>query len=306
MFTNYTSIEITSGDIPYVKWYRSVYDQGQIAPYRIGGSGGLMLYSTDVNATLSIFDAANTEIYNFSVGSGNNNMQINFAESAAPGMWTASLLNLGSRHNDTTMVTSTSSLISFNSSVYVTGDTIGINYFIPSSDYRIMLLDANFKEIIIFTTQNGVLSTGTYQTIPFSLVDNNEYGFNMIAAIDAGSYATGYWEVWAVDQYGTFLDNGTVWDRAKVSKSTDDPADTSNEMISIFFSPQGIFLMFTVIITVMGLAVTKQPAGGAVCAVLGVGFGRFFNVLPTWMLLLTVIALVAFAGVSTAIYIKGK
>jgi hypothetical protein len=306
VFTNYTSIEITSGDIPYVKWYRSVYDQGQIVPYRIGGSGGLMLYSTDVNATLSIFDAASTEIYNFSVGSGNNNMQINFAESAAPGMWTASLLNLGSRYNDTTMVTSTSSLISFNSSVYVTGDTIGINYFIPSSDYRIMLLDANFKEIIIFTTQNGVLSTGTYQTIPFSLVDNNEYGFNMIAAIDAGSYTTGYWEVWVVDQYGTFLDNGTVWDRAKVSKSSGDSADTSNEMISIFFSPEGAFLLFTVCLTMMGLVAAKHPAGGGAGAVVGVGFGVYFDVLPVWMLMLTVILLVVMAGVSIAVYYKGK
>jgi hypothetical protein len=236
IFTNSTSIEITSGDTPYVKWYQSVYNEGQIAPYRIGGSGGLMLYSTDVNAALSIFDAAGTEIYNFSVGSGNDNMQINFAESAAPGMWTASLLNLGSRYNDTTMVTYTGSVLCFNSSSYELGDTIGINYFIPSSNYRIMLIDGNFKEIIIFTTQNGVISTGTYQTLPFSLVDNNEYGFDMIAAIDAGTYATGYWEVWVVDQYGTFLDNGTVWDRAKVTTSTDDPVDASNDIMMIFFS----------------------------------------------------------------------
>lgn len=306
VMVNYTSITITEGDIPYVKWEQSVYDEGQIAPYLIGGSGGLVLYSTDANATLSVFDAANTEIYNISVGSGSNKLLLNLPESAAPGVWTASLLNLGTHYNDTTVVSSSTPVISFNSSVYKTGETIGINYFLPGDSYRIMLLDANNKEIVIFTTLNGVISAGTYQTVPFPLTDNNIYGFDMISAIDAGTFAPGYWSVWVTDQYGTLVEDGTVWDRAKVTKGSTTPEDSSSEMISIFFSAEGLFMIFTAALTLMGLVAAKHPAGGGAGATIGVGFGVYFNALPVWLLMLTVILLVVLAGVSVAIYFKGK
>ncbi len=109
-----------------------------------------------------------------------------------------------------------------------------------------------------------------------------------------------------IDQYGTFVEDGTVWDRAKVSKSTDDPEDASNEMISIFFSPEGVFLLFTVCLTMMGLVAVKHPAGGGAGAVVGVGFGVYFNALPVWMLMVMVIALVVMAGVSIASHFGGK
>ena len=220
--------------------------------------------------------------------------------SSYPVTLTVELTNNGSSDNDTTTLKNMfNDSAVFSQEIYkvpIRGRSgISVDYYIVSSNFTdVKILDSTGKRRVGQTNlpQNSFPITGT---------------LNYDVNVSVWGIDTGTWQAVITYQDGT----STVFDTAEVQlviefDDGDDPAAVSNEMIGIFFSPQGIFLMFTVIITVMGLAVTKQPAGGAVCAVVGVGFGRFFNVLPTWMLLLTVIALVAFAGVSTAIYIKGK
>ena len=145
---------------------------------------------------------------------------------------------------------------------------------------------------------------GYSKSVPFSLTDKNEYNMYVETGLEEGTYATGVWTVWIEDETGAF---GDAWDSARISiGTTDTPADASNEMISIFFSPEGLFMIFTAALTMMGLVAAKHPAGGGAGAVVGVGFGVYFNVLPVWMLLLMVIALVVLAGVSIAVHFKGK
>ena len=288
------SVSSESGDDAYVAWMADYYYEGEMADF--------YYYSSNTSAQITVYDGADVVVFGPATTQlGYHNGMVNTANTI-PGTFLVSLYHNGTYYNDTTMVTSTSPIIRFDSSVYEIGDTIGIGFFLPRANYEILLFDANAKQVAKFEPQ----SFGSYQAISFSLIDNNEYGYDMIAAIDAGTYATGYWTVWVIDQDGTFVEDGTVWDRAKVSKSSGDPADTSNEMISIFFSLEGIFLIFTAVLTVLGLAVTKHPGGGAACAVVGVGFGVFFKVLPVWMLLLMVITLVVLAGVSVAVYFRGK
>lgn len=297
IYTNSTSIEILPGLTPYARW-------GLKDVWNLGYTGYIYVYADDPNASLTVYDGANVETYNITVGSGSQTINVKFYDHFSPGTWTASLLNYGVRYNDTTVVGSSVPIVRFNSTAYETGDTMGISYFIPSTGYKLVLTDANYKEIIKFTTTHGVISSGSFETVPFSLTDNNEYGLFIETGIDSGLYKTGSWYVFVENPDGSLDDN--IWDSARVKVGISEPADASNEMIDILFSPEGLFFILTACLTMMGLVTAKHPAGGAAGAVVGVGFGVYFEALPVWLLLLMVIALVVLAGVSVASHFGGK
>ena len=302
IITNSTVFTVLAdNDTAYFSWWGDV-QKGEAAFYDY--------VATSSNSVVSIYDGVGEKQYSFNATAGYNEGQISTMPGEA-GNWTGSLYDGGVYYNSSLEVYASESWIRFVDDSYYLGDTIEIEYFIVEDWCKIRLKDGLCQyggRSTILTWMPGSFHTGQRGTLEFTLSDDNEFGLQVETNLESGYYLPGEWRVEALfetEKGYAFVDDTTyVHDAAK--EDAGDPAAVSNEMIGIFFSPQGIFLMFVVIITVMGLAVTKQPAGGAVCAVMGVGFGRFFNVLPTWMLLLTIIALVAFAGVSTAIYIKGK
>lgn len=302
VITNSTVFTVLAdNDTAYFSWWGDV-QKGEAAYYDY--------VATSSNSVITIYDGVGEKQYSFNATAGYNEGQISTMPGAA-GNWTGSLYDGGVYYNSSLEVYASESWIRFVDDSYYLGDTIEIEYFIIDPGCKIRLKDGLCQyggRSTILTWMPGSFHTGQRGTLEFTLSDDNEFGLQIESNLESGYYLPGEWRVEALfetEEGYAFVDDTTyVHDAAK--EDEDDPAAVSNEMIGIFFSPQGIFLMFTVIITVMGLAVTKQPAGGAVCAVVGVGFGCFFNVLPPWMLLLTIIALVAFAGVSTAIYIKGK
>ena len=302
VITNSTVFTVLAdNDTAYFSWWGDV-QKGEAAFYDY--------VATSSNSVITIYDGVGEKQYSFNATPGYNEGQISTMPGEA-GNWTGSLYDGGVYCNSSLEVYASESWIRFVDDSYYLGDTIEIEYFIIDSDHIIRLRDGLCQyggRSTILTWMPGSFHTGQRGTLEFTLSDDNEFGLQVETNLESGYYLPGEWEVQAsgMTESGYRSTDDTTYVHGTAKEDSDDPAEVSNEMIGIFFSPQGIFLMFTVIITVMGLAVTKQPAGGAVCAVLGVGFGRFFNVLPTWMLLLTVIALVAFAGVSTAIYIKGK
>lgn len=273
----------------------------------IGESQILHFYSNDVNATLQIYDADQTVIYDETVGDGYfQDYAISTQTNHAPGTWTASLNCSGSYYNDTLIMYAKDAYVAFNADSYTLGQTISIQYYLKRSTQTIVLYDANKKDVITWTTAGNYIHHGIGTgSVDFTLSDNNEYGLDIVAGVDANDIKLGLWKVEVLDRGQPIADN-PVYDSAKVSSVIDDPADASNEMIKIFFSPEGLFMIFTAALTMMGLVAAKHPAGGGAGATIGVGFGVHFNVLPPWLLLLTVILLVVLAGVSAAVYFKGK
>lgn len=229
------------------------------------------------------------------------------SSSSPPGIYTISLFHDGiTYYNDTIELYSTSEWVYFDASKYETGDRIKIYSFVTDSRQQVRLTDSIGTAVITWTDSAGYIVPNSQTVLYFSLTDNNEYGMNVNTSIDAGTFRTGNWKVEIIGIDGKPLTNESTYDYTTVSKRIDSPADSSNEMISIFFSPEGAFLLFTVALTMMGLVASKHPAGGGAGAVVGVGFGVYFNVLPVWMLMLMVIALVVLAGVSIAVHFKGK
>lgn len=271
----------------------------------LGETQALRFYSDDAAATLKIYDADQIVIYDETVGDGYfDNYAIGTQTNQPPGNWIASLNCSGSYYNDTLTMYAKDAYVSFDADSYTLDQTISINYYLKRSTQTIVLYDANKKDVITWTTTGNYIHLGS-GSVDFTLSDDNEYGLDIVADVDANNIKLGLWKVEVLDSGQPIVDN-PVYDSAKVSRSIDDPADVSNEMISIFFSPEGIFLLFTAALTMMGLVTVKHPAGGGAGAVVGVGFGVYFNVLPVWMLLLMVIALVVLAGVSVAVHFKGK
>ena len=271
----------------------------------IGESQILHFYSNDVNATLQIYDGDQTVIYDETVGDGYfHDYVISTHTNQAPGTWTASLNCSGSYYNDTLLMYAKDAYVAFDADAYTLGQTISIQYYLKRSTQTIVLYDANNKDVITWTTTGNYVHLGS-GSVDFTLSDDNEYGQDIIAGVDANDIKLGLWKVEVLDRGQPIADN-PVYDSAKVSESVDDPADVSNEMISIFFSPEGVFMLYTVCLTMLGLVLSKHPAGGGAGATVGVGFGVYFNVLPPWMLMLTVILLVALGGVSVAAHYRGK
>jgi len=271
----------------------------------LGEIQALRFYSDDAAATLKIYDADLTIIYDETVGDGYfDNYAIGTQTNQPPGNWIASLNCSGSYYNDTLTMYAKDAYVSFDADSYTLGQTITVNYYMKRSTQTIVLYDANKKDMITWTTTGDYIHLGS-GSVDFTLSDDNEYGLNIVADVDANNIKLGLWKVEVLDRGQPIADN-PVYDSAKVSTSIESPADVSNEMISIFFSPEGIFLLFTAALTMMGLVTAQHPAGGGAGAVVGVGFGVYFNVLPVWMLLLMVIALVVLAGISIAVHFKGK
>ncbi len=271
----------------------------------LGETQALRFYSDDAAATLKIYDADLTVIYDETVGDGYfDNYAISTQTNQPPGDWIASLNCSGSYYNDTLIMYAKDAYVSFNADSYMLDQTITVRYYLKRSTETIVLYDANKKDVITWTTTGNYIHLGS-GSVDFTLSDDNEYGLNVVSDVDAGNIKLGLWRVEVLDRGQPIPDN-PVYDTAKVSSSIDDPMDASNEMISIFFSPEGLFLLFTAALTMMGLVAAHHPAGGAAGAVVGVGFGTYFNVLPIWMLMLMVIALVVLAGVSVAVHFKGK
>jgi hypothetical protein len=229
------------------------------------------------------------------------------SSSSPPGIYTISLFHDGTTYyNDTIELYSTSEYVYFEASKYETGDRIKIYSFVTDSRQQVRLTDSIGTAVITWTDSAGYIVPNGQTVLYFSLTDNNEYGMNINTSLDAGTFRTGNWKVEIIGIDGKPLTDESTYDYTTVSKRIESPADSSNEMISIFFSPEGAFMLFTVCLTMMGLAVAKHPAGGGAGAVVGTGFGVYFNALPPWMLMLTVITLVVLAGVSIAVYFKGK
>jgi hypothetical protein len=229
------------------------------------------------------------------------------SSSSPPGIYTISLFHDGTTYyNDTIELYSTSEWVYFEASKYETGDRIKIYSYVTDSRQQVRLTDSIGTAVITWTDSAGYIVPNGQTVLYFSLTDNNEYGMNVNASIDAGTFRTGNWKVEIIGIDGKPLTNESTYDYATVSKKIESPADTSNEMISIFFSPEGVFMLYTVCLTMLGLVLAKHPAGGGAGATVGVGFGVYFNVLPPWMLMLTVILLVVLGGVSVAAYYRGK
>lgn len=238
---------------------------------------------------------------------GDRNIIKGVSSSSPPGIYTISLFHDGTTYyNDTIELYSTSEWVYFEASKYETGDRIKIYSYVTDSRQQVRLTDSIGTAVITWTDSAGYIIPNRQTILYFSLTDNNEYGMNVNTSIDAGTFRTGNWKVEIIGIDGKLLTNESTYDYTTVSKRIESPADTSDEMIDIFFSPEGAFMLFTVCLTMMGLAVAKHPAGGGAGATVGTGFGVYFNVLPPWMLMLAVITLVVLAGVSIAVYFKGK
>jgi hypothetical protein len=229
------------------------------------------------------------------------------SSSSPPGVYTISLFHDGTTYyNDTVELYSTSEWVYFEASKYETGDRIKIYSFVTDSRQQVRLSDSIGTAVITWTDSAGYIVPNGQTVLYFSLTDNNEYGMNINSSIDAGTFRTGNWKIEIIGIDGKPLTDESTYDYTTVSKRIDSPEDTSNEMISIFFSPEGAFMLYTVCLTMMGLVLAKHPAGGGAGATVGVGFGVYFNVLPPWMLMLMVILLVVLGGVSVAAYYRGK
>jgi hypothetical protein len=223
------------------------------------------------------------------------------------GIYTMSLLHDGADYyNDTIVMSSANEYIYFESSKYETGDRMIIHYYIMDRRQRIRLSDSVGTAVVTWTCDAFYITPNMGNSLWFSLIDNNEYGLNMNASIDAGTFRTGNWKVEIIGIDGKPLTDYDTYDYTTVNKKIDTSEDQTTAFILLIFSPEGLFLILTSVLMLAGLVAAKHPAGGAAGAAVGVGFGVFFGVLPVWMLLLMVILLVVLAGVGTAVYFKGK
>ena len=229
------------------------------------------------------------------------------SSSSPAGIYTMSLLHDGvDYYNDTIVMTSANEYIYFESSKYETGDRMIIHYYIMDRQQRIRLSDSLGTAVVTWTCDAFYITPNMGNSLWFSLIDNNEYGLNMNASIDAGTFRTGNWKVEIIGIDGKPLTDYGTYDYTTVNKKIETSEDQTTEFILLIFSPEGLFLIFTSVLMLAGLVAAKHPAGGAAGAAVGVGFGVFFGVLPVWLLLLMVILLVVLAGVGTAVYFKGK
>ena len=303
IMTNSTVFTVLAdNDTAYFSWWGDV-QKGEAAYYDY--------VATSSNSVISVYDGIGEKQYSFNATPGYNEGQISTMPGAA-GNWTGSLYDGGVYYNSSLEVYASESWIRFEDDVYYMGDTILIEYFIVDPDYNIYLRDGlcpiGGRTTIVKWTP-GSFHTGQRGTLEFTLSNDNEFGLQVKTNFESGLYLPGIWRVEAAGMtettgWGSVDDTTHVHGTAK--ESTGDPADTSNEMISIFFSPEGAFMLFTVCLTMMGLVAVKHPAGGGAGAVVGVGFGVYFNALPVWMLMVMVIALVVMAGVSIASHFGGK
>ncbi|MCK4678606.1 MAG: hypothetical protein KAT48_10775 [Bacteroidales bacterium] len=294
------SVSSESGDDAYAAWMKDYYFEGETASF--------YYYSSNASAQITVYDGADIVVFGPATTQlGYHNGRVNTVNTN-PGTFLLSLYHNGTYYNDTMIFESVDSWVRFDSSKYNVGDTINIEYYLADPTHQISMWDAHVGLVIRFTTNYGVLVSGSMETVPFTLSEDNEYSYDVPGKLSSGDLTLGYWTVFIEERNGVL---GDSWDEAYVCYATDDDdgsygTDASNEMISIFFSPEGIFLLFTASLTMMGLVAAHHPAGGGAGAVVGVGFGVYFKVLPVWMLLLMVIAFVVLAGVSVAVYFKGK
>lgn len=283
----------------YVAWMNDNFNLGQMI--------GFYYNSTNTSAQIRVYDGENNLVFGpLTTSLGYNDGFVN-TEGTEPGTFLVSMLHNGTYYNDTTTVSVTDTWVRFGSNKYHIGDTIEIEYYLSDSAQSILLFDGNREKIITFTTQHAVLIPYSMQTIEFTLSEENEYGIDIPDLIDSGALPLGYWYVHVMDGNGVLDDY--AWDNTYVSIATDDESygiDASNEIITTFFSPEGLFMIFTAALAFMGLVAAKHPAGGGAGAVIGVGFGVYFNVLPVWMLMLMVIAFVVMAGATAAANLGGK
>jgi len=292
------SVSSDSGGI-YVAWMKDYYNKGELASFYYNSSNS--------SAQITVFDGNDNVVYGPATTQlGYHNGRVNTA-GTEPGTFLVSLYHNGTYYNDTMILESVDSWVRFDSSKYYVGDTINIEYYLADPTECISMWDGNNGLIIRFTTQHGVLTPYSMQTVPFTLSEYNEYSIDVPAKLTSGELSLGFWSCFIEDSNGVLV--GNEWDETYVTRASDDESyatDTSNDLIRIFFSPEGAFLIFTAALTMMGLVAAKHPAGGGAGAVVGVGFGVYFNILPVWMLMLTVIALVVLAGVSVAVHFRGK
>jgi hypothetical protein len=248
------SVSSESGDDAYAAWMKDYYFEGETASF--------YYYSSNASAQITVYDGADIVVFGPATTQlGYHNGRVNTANTN-PGTFLLSLYHNGTYYNDTMIFESVDSWVRFDSSKYNVGDTINIEYYLADPTHQISMWDAHVGLVIRFTTNYGVLVSGSMETVPFTLSEDNEYSYDVPGKLSSGDLTLGYWTVFIEERNGVL---GDSWDEAYVCYATDDGSygtDASNEMISIFFSPEGAFMLYTVCLTMMGLVLAKHPAGG--------------------------------------------